>query len=373
VFEAHDLKEARMQHGNAPLTPNGRRRLVALVEEEGFTLQAAAAACNVAKSTAHTWVTRWRQAGEAERRDLSCLRDRSSRPRTSPQMLSEADHERCWEVRRRTGWGPRLVASEVGIPHARVHRALRRRGCSRCPREPRPAAVRYEWPCPGNLLHMDTKRHARFIEPGHAVTGVRTQRSRGAGWEFVHTLVDDCSRLAYSEIHDDERAPTVTSFTRRGPGLVLGARDRDRTAALGQRLGLRQERGPRPAARRAGHRALARTKPYSPQTNGKVERLQQTMDREWARGLSYRSSADRRAALPRWLATTTRAVVTQLSATARLWLAFGTSWGTTARHSAKALCAQLGACAAGEHFICGGISRRPREAGKPKRISSRKA
>jgi transposase InsO family protein len=300
VFEAHDLKEARMQHGNAPLTPNGRRRLVALVEEEGFTFEAAAATSNVAKSTAHAWVTRWRQAGEAERRDLSCLRDRSSRPRTSPQMLSEADHDRCCEVRRRTGWGPRLVASEVGIPHATVHRALRRRGCSRRPREPRPATVRYEWPCPGNLLHMDTKRHGRFVEPGHAVTGVRTQRSRGAGWEFVHTLVDDCSRLAYSEIHDDERATTVTAFTRRGldwflaRGIVTERLLSDNAWVYVKNKGL---------AQLLGERGIEhwRTKPYSPQTNGKVERLQQTMDREWARGLSYRSSADRRAALPHWL------------------------------------------------------------------------
>jgi transposase InsO family protein len=300
VFEAHDLKEARMQHGNAPLTPNGRRRLVALVEEEGFTFEAAAAASNVAKSTAHTWVTRWREAGKAERRDLSCLRDRSSRPHHSPKMLSEADHERCCEVRRRTGWGPRLVASEVGIPHATVHRALRRRGCSRVPREPRQAALRYEWPCPGNLLHMDTKRHARFVEPGHAVTGVRTRRSRGAGWEFVHTLVDDCSRLAYSEIHDDERAATVTAFTRRAldwflaRGIVTERLLSDNAWVYVKNKGLAQlleERG-------IEH---WRTKPYSPQTNGKVERLQQTMDREWARGLSYRSSADRRAALPHWL------------------------------------------------------------------------
>src|SRR4249919_3371847 len=107
-----------MQHRNAPLTPNGRRRLVALVEEEGLTFEAAAAASNVAKSTAHTWVKRWREAGEERRRDLSCLQDRSSRPHTSPAMLSEADHDRCCEVRKRTGWGPRLVASEVGIPHA---------------------------------------------------------------------------------------------------------------------------------------------------------------------------------------------------------------------------------------------------------------
>ncbi len=289
-----------MQHRNAPLTPNGRRRLVALVEEEGLTFEAAAAASNVAKSTAHAWVTRWRRAGEAERRDLCCLRDRSSRPHRSPRMLSDKDHERCCEVRKRTGWGPRLVASEVGIPHATVHRALRRRGCSRRPEEPRAKVLRYEWPCPGNLLHMDTKRHARFIEPGHAVTGKRTERSRGAGWEFVHTLVDDCSRLAYSEIHDDERAATVTEFTRRGldwflaRGIVTERLLSDNAWVYVKNKGL---------AQLLGERGIEhwRTRPYSPQTNGKVERLQQTMDREWARGLSYRSSADRRAALPHWL------------------------------------------------------------------------
>jgi transposase InsO family protein len=289
-----------MQHRNAPLTPNGRRRLVALVEEEGLTFEAAAAASNVAKSTAHTWVWRWREAGEEQRQDLSCLEDRSSRPHTSPQMLSEQGHERCCEVRKRTGWGPRLVASEVGIPHATVHRALRRRGCSRVPRAPREKARRYEWPCPGNLLHIDTKRHARFIEPGHAVTGRRTHGSRGAGWEFVHTVVDDCSRLAYAEIHDDERAQTVTEFTRRAldwfleRGIVAERLLSDNAWAYVKNKGL---------AQLLAERAIEhwRTRPYSPQTNGKVERLQQTMDREWARGLSYRSSADRRAALPHWL------------------------------------------------------------------------
>jgi hypothetical protein len=123
-------------------------------------------------------------------------------------MLSAADHERCCELRRRTGWGPRLLGSELGIPHATVHRALARRGLLAPPRAPREKVVRYEWPCPGNLLHIDTKRHARLIEPGPCGDGQGTRGSRGAGWEFVHTLVDDCSRLAYSEIHDDERAAT---------------------------------------------------------------------------------------------------------------------------------------------------------------------
>ena len=289
-----------MQHANAPLTPNGRRRMVLLVEEQGLTFEAAAAASNVVKSTVHLWVSRWRAAGGEERRTLACLKDRSSRPRRSPTMLCEQDHERCLEVRRRSGWGPRLIATELGIPHATVHRALRRRGCSRRPKAPREAVVRYEWPCPGNLLHMDTKRHARFEQPGHAVTGDRTRNSKGAGWEFVHTLEDDCSRLAYAEIHDDEKAATVTAFTRRAlewfseRGIVAERLLTDnhwsytKNRKLGELL---------------GSRAIEhwRTKPYTPKTNGKVERLQQTMDREWARGLSYRSSADRRAALPHWL------------------------------------------------------------------------
>jgi transposase InsO family protein len=289
-----------MQHRNAPLTPNGRRRLVALVEEEGFTFEAAAAASNVAKSTAHTWVSRWRAASKEEHLNLACLEDRSSRPHRSPKLLSDEDHDRCCEVRRRTGWGPRLVGSEVGIPHATVHRALRRRGCLRRPREPRAPVVRYEWPCPGNLLHMDTKRHACFREPGHALTGVRTQGSRGAGWEFVHTLVDDCSRLAYAEVQDDERAQTVTEFTRRAldwflaRGIVAERLLSDNAWVYVKNKGLRELL----ADRGIEH---WRTKPYSPQTNGKVERLQQTMDREWARGLSYRSSADRRSALQHWL------------------------------------------------------------------------
>ena len=75
--------------------------------------------------------------------------------------------------------------------------------------------VRYEWPCPGQLLHMDVKKFGKFTEPGHRTTGIGPRRSRRVGWEYVHTIIDDCSRLAYSEIHDDEQAPTVTAFTRR--------------------------------------------------------------------------------------------------------------------------------------------------------------
>ena len=186
-------------HGNAKLTSRQRHELV-LEIEAGSTLRAAAAARNVAPATAYRWWVRWRDAGPEQRASLVCLHDRSSRPRRSPRMLSAAEQDRICEVRKRTGWGPRLIAGEVGHPHRTVHRTLQRRGCSRRPRAPRDTVVRYEWPCPGQLLHMDTKRLQRFEQPGHAVTGDRTQRSDGAGHEFAHSIVDDHSRLAYTEI-----------------------------------------------------------------------------------------------------------------------------------------------------------------------------
>jgi transposase len=206
-----------MQHRNARLTPTGRLHMVRLVEQQGVTFEAAAAASSVAKSTVHTWVLRWRAASHQERESLACLEDRRSTPRHSPRLLSQADHDRVCELRRRTGWGPRLIASEVELPHSTVHRALRRRGLSRRPRASREAVVRYEWPCPGDLLQMDTKRFARFSSPGHAVTGDRhrsgADKRERVGYEFAHSIVDDHSRLAYTELHQDQRAPTVTAFT----------------------------------------------------------------------------------------------------------------------------------------------------------------
>src|SRR5213079_907584 len=160
------------------------------------------------------------KASEQERRTLSCLHDRSSRPRCSPRMLAGREQARICAVRRRSGWGPRLIAGETGHAHATVWRALRRAGISRLPRTPREQPRRYEWPCPGDLLHIDSKRFVRFTRPGHAVTGDRHRtgaeiRMR-VGYEWVHSLVDDHSRYAYSELHRDERAATVTGFLERG-------------------------------------------------------------------------------------------------------------------------------------------------------------
>jgi transposase InsO family protein len=291
-----------MQHGNAPLTPNGRRRLVALVEEDGLTFEAAAAASNVARSTCWGWVRRWREATEAERRTLACLADRSSRPRTSPCQVPDEEAWAICERREQTGWSPRRLADEPDVTraHSTVHRVLRRGGCSRRPRPEAPAVIRYEWPCPGNLLHMDVKKLGRFDSPGHALTGDRGRRSRRVGWEYVHSIVDDCSRLAYAEIHEDERAGTVAGFTRRafgwfeGRGISVERLMTDnhfsytKSTALAELLD----------GMAVSHLLI---RPYTPRTNGKVERFHQTLMREWAYALEYASSEARREALPHWI------------------------------------------------------------------------
>jgi transposase InsO family protein len=289
-------------HHRARFTARGRWEVVRRVVQDGETFAQAAAWANVSKSTVHGWVTRWRQAPARERASLSCLEERSSRPRRSPGRVPAAEERRICELRERTGWSPRRLADEPEIArsHSTVHRVLQRAGCSRRPRPERPAVVRYLWPCPGQLLHMDTKKLGKFERPGHAVTGDRSQRSRRVGWEYVHSIVDDCSRLAYSEIHDDETAATVTAFCRRAldwfldRGVVAERLMTDNAFAYIHNRSLH-------ALLRARAISHIRTRPYTPRTNGKVERYQQTLQREWAYALEYASSEARRASLPHWV------------------------------------------------------------------------
>src|SRR5437660_7659495 len=204
-------------HANAKLGLAGRFALVTAIEG-GLSLKAAAAAFSVSPATAHRWWHRWL---EGDRRPEALL-DRSSRPRRSPRELAAELQERICACRRETGWGPRLVAAVTGFAHSTVWKVLRRAGISRPARPPREPANRYEWPCPGDLLHMDVSRYARFERPGHAVTGDRSPRWRKSmhsprlvGYDFAHAIVDDHSRLAYVELHRDERAATVTGFVER--------------------------------------------------------------------------------------------------------------------------------------------------------------
>jgi transposase InsO family protein len=290
-------------HGNAKLGPAGRRALVGVVMD-GASLREAASGFGVSAATAHRWWTRWRQASEPQRRSLACLADRSSRPHRSPGRVSDTAQARICAARRRTGWGPRLLAGLVGHPHQTVWKVLHRHGVSRAPRPGRDPACRYEWPCPGDLLHMDTKRYARFLRPGHAVTGVRdrTAAEKRARWgyEYAHSIVDDHSRIAYSELHHDERAATVTAFVTRALAWyqTLGIQPRrimtDNAWAYTKNPSLRR------LLQTHGIRHLL-IRPHTPRTNGKVERFHQTMSREWAYGVTYHDHHARDQALPYWL------------------------------------------------------------------------
>jgi transposase InsO family protein len=293
-------------HANAALGPAGRLALVKAIES-GVTQKAAAAAFCVAPATAHRWWHRRLAATAEELKSGSWLLDRPCRPKRSPRLLAASAQERICECRRQTGWGPRLVAGATGHPHSTVWKVLRRHGISRPPRAPKETVCRYEWPCPGDLLHMDTARYARFERPGHRVTGDRSQRSRNwmsdetrVGYDFAHAIVDDHSRLAYVELLGDERAATVTAFLERALAWFAGRGIRARRLMTDNAFTYVKNRSLREllATRRIKHLTTA---PYRPQTNGKVERFHQTMGREWAYGMSYRSFRHRNRALPHWL------------------------------------------------------------------------
>jgi transposase InsO family protein len=292
------------QHLRAKLGPAGRVELARLQVEEGWTERVAAAALSVAPGTARRWKLRRLAASEAELASGAWALGRSSRPQSCPrQTPAELERQVC-EARERTGWGPRLLVAETGVAHSTISAILRRHGCSRAPRPARREVCRYEWPCPGDLLHMDVKRYPRFARAGHAVTGERAktyaEKRDALGHDFFHAVVDDHSRLAYGELLDDERAATTTAFFQRalawfdGHGIQTrrvmtdGAWSYTRNRSFAELLAARQVR-------------QIVTPPYTPRWNGKVERFHQTMEREWAKGVRYRNHAARNAALPHWL------------------------------------------------------------------------
>jgi transposase InsO family protein len=292
-------------HANAKLGLAGRLALVRAIED-GLSLKQAAACFSVSPATAHRWWHRWLEASEEARRTLSCLFDRSSRPHRSPRQLAPALEQAICACRRDTGWGPRLVAGATGFAHSTVWKVLKRAGISRPPQLLKEPANRYEWPCPGDLLHMDTSRYARFLRPGHRVTGDRSQSLRGrrvgtrVGYDYAHAIVDDHSRLAFVELHPDEKAATVTGFVERALAFFAGHGIVAKRVMTDNGFSYVNNRSLRELLARRGIRHLT-TEPYRPRTNGKVERFHQTMAREWAYGLSYRSHRQRSQALPHWL------------------------------------------------------------------------
>jgi transposase InsO family protein len=281
-----------------------RVELVELCLEGGLTRRQAAVWRRVSVSTVQYWVSRYRSASEGEQASGGWADDHPCTPHHQPGLSSPQVHDRVCKERERTGWGPRLIASELGMAHATVSRCLARRGMSKRPPAPREQVRRFEWPCPGDLLQMDTKRLARLARPGHKVTGVRDRTSAEVrmrmGWEFCHSIIDDHTRLAYTEIHRDEQAPTVTAFVARAleffaaHGIEPKRVQTDNAWCYIHNRSLHELLADR-------HIRYRRIPPRTPKRNGKVERYQQTLAREWAYGQRYRNSDARATALPIWL------------------------------------------------------------------------
>lgn len=281
-------------HQNAKLTPRGRGEMVKLVVDLGWSYRQAAAASRVDPKTVSRWVARYRAEGP------SGLQDRSSRPLSCPHRTPREVIRRICRLRR----NDRLMMDEIGrregISRATVARILAANGLNRLSElDPKPPVQRYEHPHPGAMVHLDIKKLGRFRAPGHRVTGVRRADSRGVGWESAHVAIDDHSRVGHIQIWPDETSATVwraliaTVRYFRSMGVKIeriltdngGCYRSHQFARCCRRLGIK-------------HR---RTKPYSPQTNGKAERFIQTTIREWAYGHSYNTSEIRAAELPNWI------------------------------------------------------------------------
>lgn len=281
-------------HKNARLTVSGRALLVQRIVKEGLRPVEVAQSQGVSVRTAYKWLNRYRTEGEEG------LQDRSSRPKSCPHALPAKCQEQVIELRhqRKTY---RQISQFLKVGNSTVGRILSRSGLNRLAcLEPPVAVIRYEYPRPGGLLHLDIKKLGRFYKPGHRVTKDRLKgRSYHVGWEYAHVAIDDNSRVAHSSLHPDQSGRSACL------ALIKALRY---YASLGVRFErVMTDNGPcyksgrfKRLCRRLGLKHIY-TKPYTPRTNGKAERFIQTALREWAYAKSYESSDQRAAYLPAWL------------------------------------------------------------------------
>src|SRR5262245_38789333 len=282
-------------HENARLTRKGREEMVRAVVDGGLGKAAAARKYNTTPKTVAKWVERFRSEG------ANGLRDRSSRPLSSPSQTPQSTCAAV-ETLRRQRYSGKQIAAELAISPATVSRILRRLGLNRLSAlEPAEPVRRYERQRPGELIHIDIKKLGKFNDIGHRITGDRRGQSnrRGVGWEYVHVCIDDHSRIAFAQIMADEKRRSAVAFLKAAVAYYAS-------------LGVKVERvmtdngscyksfAFRAACKRLGLRHI-RTKPYTPRTNGKAERFIQTSLREWAYAQAYQNSGQRKAELPAWL------------------------------------------------------------------------
>ena len=295
-----------MAHPNARLTPLTRWELVQTVRVDGYPVAEAARRFNVSRATAHKCLQRYDAGGRAG------LEDGKSRPRSSPVQTSSAIAERIAALRKETGLGPHRIAEEMGVSPSTTYTVLRREGLNRLDHLHRVTReiVRYEHAHPGDLLHLDVKKLGR-IPPGggkrflpeHAATYAETNSApkshKRLGYDHVHVAVDDHSRYAYAEALADDRSQTTVRFLERALAhfASLGVQV---TRILTDNGGNYRSTvfGTAVAAHGIRHK---RTRPFRPQTNGKAEAFNKTLQAEWAYARVYISNEERLATLPQFL------------------------------------------------------------------------
>jgi transposase InsO family protein len=288
-----------MEDRRCKLGLQGRLELVTLIEH-GSTLRAAAAALSVAPATAHRWWHRWSSAAPADRASRACLRTRSTRPGSCPWSLTGEQEQAILTARAKTNWGPMQLQFLTGRHRSTIWKVLKRHGVSRQRRSERPVATRrYEWTEAGALLHIDAFEAPKFDRPGHWAHGDRSEqhRTRRAGKVKVIGVIDDHTRLVYAEIHSGETAIAVSATLRRaaawfveqGCGPVQAVMsDNAKCYSVSHEF--------RDALTELGARHIL-IPPRTPRWNGKIERFFGTLDREWAHGRVWSSSARRDRAL----------------------------------------------------------------------------
>jgi transposase InsO family protein len=290
-----------VSHPKAVLTPVGRLILVRRIAQ-GRPAAHVAGEMGVSRATAYKWWHRYVHEGDAG------LLDRSSRPLRSPRRTPARVERQIEALRRRTKLGPARIAVRLQMPASTVHRVLVRRHLSRLSWMDRPTGRvirRYEHEHPGDLVHVDVKKLGR-IPPGGGWRihgrGVRPQALRGLGFDYIHSAVDDHSRLAYSEICSDERGPTAAAFWTRAIAFFAAHGIVVQRVLTDNAWAYRRSNAFRNAVLENG--AVQRfIRPHRPQSNGKVERFNRTLLEEWAYVRPYTSNQRRSEALTTWLHT----------------------------------------------------------------------
>ena len=279
-------------HKNAKLTPAGRALLVKRLER-GERAEVVAREMGVSRRTAFKWLKRHREEGEEG------LRDRSSTPHHHPNRIPRS-RRRQIERYRKKSWSSPRIADQLKMPVSTVVAEVRRLGLNRLSKlAPPQLVVRYERSRPGSLVHMDIKKLARIGRVGHRIHGDYRRRARGVGWEFYHAAIDDASRVAYGEVLGSERKEDAVAFLLRVVAFFecQGVKISDLMTDNGSAY--RSKRFRR-MLKALGIRHIY-TRPYTPKTNGKVERFIRTSAEEWAYGRAYHTSKQRTAALAAWL------------------------------------------------------------------------